>query len=150
MIVDVFANAGAYAGLGPRFVEAFAWLESGAWKGLAAGKHEIRGKELWVNVVRAETKAPESIKWEAHRRYADIQCVIDGLDLLGWAPLSRVRLGAYDEEKDSQALEADTWQNVELGPGDFAILLPGDAHRPGGAKGAPARLEKLVIKVLLQ
>ncbi len=149
MIVDIFDNARLYDGLGPRIAEAFAWLDSGAWKGLAAGKHGIKGEELWVDVVKAETKAPEAIKWEAHRHYIDIQCVIEGRDLLGWAPLSRVRLGTYDEGKDFQALETDAWQEVELGPREFAILFPSDAHRPGGAKGEPGPLYKLVIKALV-
>ena len=36
---------------------------------------------------------------------------------------------------------------LTLGPGEFMLLWPGDAHMPGIAVGDPAPIKKLVVKI---
>lgn len=149
MIYDSLNNATAiYGRLNPRFSRAFAWLASGAWKDLPAGKHDIEGKEIWVNLVRGETKSPpESVKWEAHREYADIQCVLEGEDLMTWSALSDSTPGDYDASKDFLALEPGATSEILVRAGEFALFFPQDAHRPGTSRQGPRPYVKAVLKV---
>jgi YhcH/YjgK/YiaL family protein len=36
---------------------------------------------------------------------------------------------------------------LTMRPGSFAVFMPGDVHRPGGAIGEPAPIRKVVMKV---
>lgn len=147
MILDTQARSGLYHGLHPRFAAAFAWLATGAWKSMEAGKYDIQGKDVWVNLVRGETKVADEVKWEAHRAYADIQCVLEGEDRMWWAPLAGCTLGDYDGAKDFQALQPGEVRGFVVAAGEFAVFFPSDAHRPGTCPKAPAPYVKAVLKV---
>ena len=47
---------------------------------------------MHVLLSEAETRSPEQVRYEAHRRYIDIQLVIRGEEAIGWhwSPLQSV------------------------------------------------------------
>jgi len=147
MIFDSLANASSYYGLHDRFKTAFEWLAKTDVHALEPGKYDIQGKDVWVNLTRVETKLPKDGKWEAHKKYADIQVVIDGEDTMHWARLDQVKLGAYNAEKDFQELNADTKTELVVKAGEFAVFLPTDAHKPGLSNKAGTKVLKAVLKV---
>jgi len=147
MIFDSIANAESYYGLHPRFKRAFEWLKTTKVSELETGKLDIEGKDIWVNIARIDTKLPADGKWESHKVYADIQCIIEGEDRMQWARLDHVKLGDYDAAKDFQALSTEVELDFVVHAGEFAIFLPQDAHKPGLAKTAPSKVFKLVLKV---
>jgi YhcH/YjgK/YiaL family protein len=146
MIVDRLDNAAAYEGMGPRIRRAFEYLRGNDPAALAAGKHEIEGTAIYASVQDYSTKPAGQGRWEAHRRYIDLQYIARGVERIGYAPLGRMTQGDYDGARDMLALsgEGDT---VTLSAGMFMLLFPEDAHMPGLACGAPAPVRKVVVKI---
>ena len=152
MIYNTLENSAGLAGLGPRFAQAFAWLRAANLAALEPGRHDIAGEDIYALLQHRPLKASDEAVWEAHRKYADIQLVIEGRERLGYALLDGAPDGLYEEAKDFLTLPDLAGQCLGLGPGEFAVFLPHDAHRPlllpeGAAQGAMVR--KAVVKVRL-
>lgn len=116
---------------------------------LPDGRHEIDGDLVFALAQRYETLAAARPRFEAHRKYIDVQFIAAGAEVIGWAPLSSVRVDApYDAAKDVCFGEAaGGWTPVRLEAGQLAVLYPEDAHAPRLADGAPALVAKIVVKV---
>lgn len=149
MIIDSLKNASLYFGVQHRISAGLRWLETQDLAKLAPGRYELDGKNLFAVVSEYETKPKDQGKWEAHKSYCDIQCVISGMEAIGYAPLEVCRLGAYDEGKDFQAILQAPGDFLTVRSGMFMILAPQDAHMPGLAAEAPAPVKKVVVKVLV-
>ncbi len=146
MIADRLSNAHLYAAIHPRFVSAFEYLQRTDLQSLPVGRIELDGKNLYVMVQEYQTKLPEQGRWEAHRRYIDVQYVLSGKEIIRYANLGRLTLGEYDPERDFQALSGEG-DNLSASSGDFVILFPQDAHMPGMAIDTPIPVKKIVVKV---
>lgn len=148
MITDNIKNAGLYAGLSERFHRAFAYLTETDLTTLPTGRTELDGRNLYVLIQEYSSKLPGAGKWEAHKRYIDIQYIISGAERIGYAILPRLVQGAYDPVKDFVPLSGDgDW--VTLGAGDFMVLWPNDGHMPGMAIDASTPVRKAVVKVAI-
>ena len=113
---------------------------------------DLQGDDVFALVQRYRTKSPEEGFWEAHRRYIDVQCVIEGAENMGCAPLESMRITQpYDAEKDYVMLAPRRPEDVNyvcVPEGMFAIFMPHDAHFPGLAVGGKiASVKKIVVKV---
>ena len=134
---------------GERLGVALAWLAETDLASLEPGRHEIAGDEVFANVMAIETMPTQDKQFEAHRRYHDIHCVIEGAELIEIAPVEDcTALQDFDEEADFCLYEGpEQVSRLILRPGDICLTPPSDAHKPGCAVGAPAPLRKLVVKV---
>ncbi len=148
MITDRLTNAHLYNSLGAGIQRAFEYLQQADLKSLAAGRYELDGKNLYVMSQEYTSKLPEQGKWEAHRRYIDIQYIISGTERIGYAHLTRLVQGNYNPEKDFLALTG-VGDFLTLSAGDFMLLFPEDAHMPGMAVGDPVPVKKVVIKIAI-
>ena len=119
-------------------------------KALACGRNEIDGDNLFVNVAEYTTKMHDDCKWEAHRAYIDVQCIVEGTERIDSTRVERLDAEPFDEENDFHFLAGDTVDtSVVLKPGDYAVYFPEDAHRPGMCVDTPVQVKKAVFKVLL-
>ena len=147
MIAATLADSARYEALHPRFNEAFRFLQRRDLAELPDGRHEIVGTKLFAIVSREVGRGREASLLEHHRRYIDIQFVINGKDEIGWRPLQAcTRVSQpYDEERDLGFFydRPATW--VEIQSGSFAIFFPEDAHAPLASDGP---IQKVVLKVL--
>lgn len=149
MILDDLSRSALYDGLSPRFARAFAWLRTVSPASLPDGRTDLEGDELYVLCLRGAVKPLDQVKWEAHRRYADIQAVFLGTERMLWQALDKTVPGEYAAEKDFLPLAAEAGADFEVGPGAFAVFFPGDAHRPGVEVPGKGPVVKLVVKVKL-
>ncbi|HET7838247.1 MAG TPA: YhcH/YjgK/YiaL family protein [Rectinemataceae bacterium] len=147
MICDVHENWKLYAQPGSRLGRALAWLGAGKAEGLAPGRYEIEGSDIFALVQEYESKPLEACRWEAHRRYIDIQWISRGQEYIDWAALVDCRLLGYQEEKDFQDCSTEEGLAVAMKQGRFLVLFPEDAHRPGRARPSPQAVRKIVLKV---
>ena len=88
--------------------------------------------------------------FEAHREYIDIQYVVSGTEILGWAPLDSITTNVpYDQEKDALLgkVPVDEWTPVRFESGQIIVLYPIDAHAPGLAIDQPEYVKKIVMKI---
>jgi biofilm protein TabA len=146
MIIDLLANMGLYGELSAGLTAGLAYLTQHDLRSLAPGRVEIEGDRLFAIIQEYETKLPGAGKWEAHRRYWDIQYVVRGVECLHYANIRHLPAGDYNAEKDFLPLQGDG-DRVTLREGMVAILSPQDAHMPGMAVEQPLRVRKVVVKV---
>jgi len=147
MIVDKLRNASLYEGMGERIALGLEFLRSNDLPGMAPGKHEIRGSEVYAIVTQYDTKRLEASRWEAHRCYIDIQYIVQGCERLGYANVADLRVSEpYDGEKDALFLEGEG-SFVTARPGTFILFGPEDAHMPGVALTSPGPVKKVIVKV---
>ncbi len=149
MIFDSLKNAELYYSLSPRFKAAFDYINTTDLGAMEAGKYEVDGKNIFVNIMERELKAAPDAKIEVHNNYADIQVVVSGApEGFGYTPRHDLMqpIEEFNTEKDIQFF-ADTPQTTYfVHPGQFTILLPEDGHAPLIGSGV---VKKAVVKVLL-
>jgi YhcH/YjgK/YiaL family protein len=116
---------------------------------LPLGRTDIEGDNVYVMISEAETRPPEQVRFEAHRRYIDIQLVVRGQEAIGFAPAaSLVTAEPYDAAKDIEFFAVPQESAaLALHAGDFAVFAPGDGHRPGLNLEGPHISRKAVVKV---
>ncbi len=149
MIIDRISNAHLYEHLGPRIKHAFDYLRRTDLAALAPGRHDIDGDRLYLMLSQYETKPKPQGVWEAHRRYIDLQVVVQGSEQIGYSHVSRLKAGAYEAERDFVPL-AGEGDFLTLTAGAFMLLFPEDGHMPGIALGAPNPVTKAVFKIEVQ
>src|SRR5436190_16537350 len=88
MILDQLSNAALYHSVHARFSHAFRYLTTTALTDLPAGKQTIQGDELFALVNDYSTQREEQCRFEAHRRYIDIQLMVRGIERIGVANLA--------------------------------------------------------------
>ena len=102
-----------------------------------------------VMVQKGTTKPLENVKAEAHKKYLDIQLVLEGKECCGWAKTEDLQLvGEFDVEKDCGFYEGDMMY-FEITPGVCYVLYPEDAHAPCRHLTTATEYTKLVIKLEL-
>ena len=149
MIVDRLEHAERYCNLHPAFESAFAFLKQDNLANLAPGRYDIDGDRLFCMISKGPARPRAEAKLEAHRRYIDIQYVIDGAEEMGWKPAAGCAAvdTPYDAEKDIEFFtdEPEAWMPVP--PGSFVIFFPQDAHAPLVGTG---RIHKAVLKIAVE
>ncbi len=149
MILDILDRWTSYTWPNSRFQKGFAYLETLEPVAVKDGKVLLEGEELFCIFEEYETTPAEGHRFETHRRYADIQVLLEGQETILWAPREGLRLAeAYTPDIEFQHLTDDA-ASVVLTPGRFCVFFPQDAHAPCIAFGEPCRVRKVVIKVCL-
>ena len=128
---------------------AFEYLAKADLAALPLGRTDIEGDDVYVMMSEGETKPPEQVKFEAHRRYIDIQLVVRGQEAIGVAPVPTLTtVEAYDSAKDIEFFAVPPqFSQLELRAGEFAVFAPGDGHRPSLHLDGPHVSRKAVVKV---
>lgn len=150
MLVSPLPAADRNDYLSARMCAAYAFLREADLAGLPLGRVDVDGDEVFANVQEYDTVPADLKQMEAHRRYYDVQYVVEGEELLQHAPLEGLApAGEFDEADDfGLFFTPKAPSSVVLRAGDVAVLAPEDAHKPGCSTGAPARVRKVVVKVL--
>lgn len=146
MILENMSNWRKYEGLHKNFGTAFRYIESLHGKLPAEKRIELDGSSVYVLPMTMPGKGRDAARLEAHRKYIDIQYVMQGKDVMGWKPIAACKevTQAYSAEKDIEFFgeKPDAWFDVV--PGDFAVFFPEDAHAPLAGSG---EIVKIVVKL---
>lgn len=120
-------------------------------KDIPEGKTYLDGNKLFINVQSYETKAWEECKYEAHKRYIDIQYVLSGEEIVTVTDKEGLTEKApYSEEKDVVFYNDDKrGTDFVLHAGDFVIVFPDDVHKPKARVGASCAVKKAIVKILI-
>ncbi len=146
MILDSIKNAELYYSISPLVKEAFDWLAKTDVMALSAGRHDIDGDNLFVNVNDVDLKPRQEAALEVHNRYIDIQIMCGEQEEYGWAERSNC-LSPREEfncEKDVQFFNDAPQTFFTLKAQQFVIFFPGDAHAPMLGEGS---VRKLIFKL---
>jgi len=149
MIVDTLVNLSHYGGLTERLDVAFKWLESTNLASLDEGELKIDGDRIRAIVQRYTTVPDAGRRYEAHRQFIDIQCVVRGIERMLVQPVESLEPEApYDSNDDVVFfVPAGTRTEIVLETGMFAVFFPQDAHMPMLIAESPSEVLKVVLKV---
>ncbi|MBI9111926.1 YhcH/YjgK/YiaL family protein [Maridesulfovibrio ferrireducens] len=149
MILDNLKQFSIY-NFGPAWEKAFEFLRE-LDISIEPGRCVIDGEKVFAQVSEYHTKLQDEGRFEAHRKYVDIQFLLSGREILGWADLPSLETEIiYDPERDVEFLKPlpVTPSLSRLVPGMFMAFFPEDGHMPGLAVGnKPEAVKKVVVKI---
>ena len=154
MIFDSLSCADRYTCLHPLFARAFAFLRDTDLGQLQPGRHAVQGDAIFAIVEACQGRSRAEAQLECHRRYIDIQLVLEGVDEMGWKPRAECLSPAtdYDAARDIQFFNDAPASWIATPAGAFCLFFPEDAHAPlvspltGTRAGA---IRKVVVKIAI-
>jgi len=156
-----YATLRAQAPQTPGFAAAFAYVEEllregsptqarlRAMAGGDSNRHEL-GSGVFAAEQVYETKLRADAFFESHRKYIDVQVILDGEELMEVADLSRMKARQpYSDERDLIVYEDNTESSqLRVYAGQGAIFFPVDVHMPTlRIRSAPVLVRKSVVKI---
>ena len=128
---------------------AFAFMKQTNFETVAPGKYPIKGDDVYASITDGPTKEFEATKWEAHRKFIDIQFIYGGKEKIGIHSVSNETpvITPYNETKDVAFFDIKEGTFYVTDPGTFFIFFPQDGHRPTVKIDGVDTIKKLVIKV---
>ncbi len=115
------------------------------------GNYKIYEDKIFAMVMDKETEPKKNRAPEAHEKYVDIQHLVSGKEIIGFAKMCDELVVKEDklEEKDvvKYTNEVPNEVDLKLLPGDFAIFFPNDVHRPQCEFGGEQKVRKVVVKI---
>lgn len=116
--------------------------------------HTLIENELTARVMSYQTKSPDDAVLEAHRKFIDIQMLLDGEEIIGWYRQETLNVKTpYNEIKDVEFYypPQEPATQILLTPKVFTVLYPQDAHQPQLRAATEAQpVKKVVLKVAVQ
>ena len=149
MILDALKNAAQYTALHPGFKTVFDYIASHDLATMECGRYDIDGDNIFVVVQEWDLRPTSEARLELHRRYIDIQVVLDGDDeVFGWSEKKDCLKpeAEFDEQKDVQFFTDVPQCFYSVAKGQFSILYPEDGHAPMLGEG---HVKKCIFKIAL-
>ena len=124
MIIDRIEYVDQYFQLLPHLADALQLIAQ--QPNMEPGKHFFYG-----GFVMRQTGCTRPVyegTYEAHRKYVDVQILMNGRELILWDRLENMQeIEPYQPETDKCVLQGHE-SMVEMRPGMFCVLFPSDAH----------------------
>jgi YhcH/YjgK/YiaL family protein len=148
MILSNITQSSRFASLHRLFPRAFEFIRNTDLLALPVGRHPIVGEDLFVIVEQLPGRERSAAQLECHRRYIDIQLVLEGVDEMGWKPLVDCHqpVSEYSDERDIQFFHDTPATWIAVPPGTFCIFFPEDTHAPLVSTG---NIRKLIFKIVV-
>lgn len=149
MIIANLADCERYEALHPKLKLLFDYVKTHNLLQMPAGRVEIDGDNVFVNIDDSLMQPAQERPLEVHRRYMDVQFPLSCAEQFGWKPLSALASEPsvpYDAQRDIAFYQEGAQAYVTARPGQFYILFPEDAHAPIVGLGP---IRKAVGKILL-
>lgn len=115
---------------------------------LGRGRFDV-DDNFFYSVLEYDTSATEPEKLESHRKWIDIQWIVEGTEEIDCADISGLEImEEYNEEKDIMFWKPrENMMRAVLSPGSYVVLYPEDAHAPGVNRTGTVHVVKIVGKV---
>lgn len=149
MILGKISDLNLQTGMAPQLLTIIKQALALRPETLSAGRYEIDGENIFMNVMQLDTAEPQSKRYEQHREYIDVQMLFSGQERMDCGPTGAdVEPDSYQENDDYQLCdEINPCQTVHLQPGMFVVFFPGEPHKPGCISGTAQAICKALIKV---
>lgn len=114
----------------------------------SAGRYFL-SDDIYYNIDEYFPKRIEDGKYEAHRKYVDVQYLLEGEEYIYVRNREGMEISQkYSDENDVEfyfQTEAD--ERIIMKPGSVIVLYPTDAHMPAIETERKLRVKKVVFKV---
>ncbi|AHG80639.1 EbgC protein [Mannheimia varigena USDA-ARS-USMARC-1388] len=125
------------------------YLKNTDFDAMEAGVYELKGRDIYVQVLDLDTKEKSVYQPEVHQNYLDVQYLHKGVELMAAAIDSGNNPVAaeYNPERDIQFYSSVQNENeFRCEAGNFAVFFPEDTHRTAIFAGE-AKIRKVVVKI---
>ncbi len=148
MIYDRIENLSLYFGGKDRFCEIEGVLKEFLNAPFDSGRIDVDGDNVWCNVASYTVEAKDEVKYEAHRKYADVQIMVEGEEIIGYSNINDCTITEdFKPDNDIAFMTSDKGVMIPLRKGYFMALYPEDAHAPCLKSENSDFAQKLVFKV---
>lgn len=149
MIFDTLKNIKNYKGISVNLDKAIDSIIKEEYLTAPAGITNIDGEEVFFNVQ--ENIIPKNVEdtfFEIHKKYIDIQLIIDGEEKFGYVALEDTTAkNEFNPEKDFQALNGNIELTYTMKAGRFILFFPEEPHMPSLKSGDIEKIKKVVYKI---
>lgn len=150
MIVGKIKDIDMYKGLSKNLDVAIESIKRGDYKNGVLGRNEVAGDKVFFNFQELEsTKDFEEALFETHKKYIDIQVIVEGIENYG-VLLSDEDLEVaepFNYEGDFGLFKKYPETVFTLTPEDFIIFFTDEPHMPCLKVGEKKSLRKAVYKI---
>ncbi len=149
MIFDTIENLKKYKNI-PQQDAIIKFLQETNISTLSEGDIEIKGKDLYVKVLRYVPKDVTENNFEIHKTYTDVQIIMNGEEKMQIVnPKYLQEINRYSEESDFQFFSAQEYiSDIVVRENEFVVFFPGEPHKPGcNYQQRNQPVMKLVFKV---
>lgn len=131
MITDNIKNIGLYFNNLSSLEKAHDFIKDNINKLSLEKKYQI-SDDMYAIIETSLPKPRNDQKLEVHRKYIDLQYIIDGYDIIGWKSLIDCKdiYIDYNQKKDIAFYNDKPDFNIRLNEGHFSLFFPEDAHAP--------------------
>lgn len=147
MIIDSLEHIGNYAPILPNLKEGLAAIEAAQAKGeLEEGRYDFDGG--FFKVQKGVTKPFTEGTFEAHRKYIDVQIILDGSEEIAWKELKELtEVIPYDEAKDMARYTGTFEHQIKITKGMFWAAFPSDGHKAISHSKEQQSFTKIILKL---
>lgn len=144
MIVDRLENILFYEKLLPNLAAGMQKVKE--IKNLELGRYEFEGGYFMVQ--QGETKPLDEGTYEAHRKYIDVQIILEGSEEVAWKPVCELTsVIPYNPEKDAERFDGVKDHVFLISAGMFYAAFPEDGHKPVSHTKEKQSFKKIVMKL---
>ena len=145
MIVDNLDNIMFYHSMVPHLAAGMAAMEA-LGGNPEVGRYEFDGGYFMVQ--KGSTRPMTEGTFEAHRKYVDVQIIVEGSEEVAWADLRDLHTEIpYDPEKDAERLSGSPDHVMKMSAGMFYMAFPHDGHKPVSHTKEQQAYTKIVMKL---
>ncbi|MBR1818662.1 MAG: YhcH/YjgK/YiaL family protein [Neisseriaceae bacterium] len=147
MIYDSLDHLRDYLPLMPQLETVLSLLNQPDFADKMIGRYETNNPAVRFNIDEYETVlSPKD--FEFHRKYADVQIVLQGQEIHHIAPRDDIAcVQDFDEEKDIAFFDSLPIAEYVLEKGYFCIYFPNEPHRSQLAVDERDQVKKVVFKI---
>lgn len=134
-----------------RVCEAVEYLTKLEFSETDAGKKVVVNDKFFYLIQSYDTKPAHECKLESHRKYIDIQVMINGEEMMDIVDTSKLTVKEdYDDEKDVIFWRVPKrMARTTLRAGDCIVLYPENAHRGAASIKNTSHVLKIVGKLVI-
>jgi len=132
MIFDKIENIQKYQNI-PNLNLILEFLKKNDISKLSEGDIGIKGKELYVKVLRYVPKDADENNFEIHKTYTDVQMIISGEEKMQVVNTKYLQeIAGYNKEGDFQFFSAQKYiSDIVVRENEFIVFFSGEPHKPG-------------------
>ncbi|SFG13105.1 YhcH/YjgK/YiaL family protein [Oribacterium sp. WCC10] len=147
MIVDDFSHIRFYEAMLPNLEAGLQAIEEEKAKGeLKEGSYRFEGG--FFKVQKGVTKPFSEGTFEGHKKYIDVQIILDGSEEIAWKELKELKeVIPYDEEKDMARYEGSFEHQIMINKGMFWAAFPHDGHKAISHSKEQQSFTKIILKL---
>ena len=112
-----------------RFCIEFAKKNENKILSLVNGSYDVGYNNIKMNLGKYFTKSENDKFWESHKKYLDVQIMINGTEKVAINDIRDMEVKSFDEERDLTILEGDKAFDIIMETGDVLVFFPNDVHK---------------------